>query len=43
VSDTVNTLDRDQIIIDVHHLVLADPQPVIAATVEGFRRVQVGG
>ena len=42
-TDTVNALDRDQIIIDdVHHPVLADPQPVIAATVEGFRRVRVG-
>ena len=37
VSDTVNALDRDQVIInDVHHPVLTDPQPVIAATVEGF-------
>ena len=40
--DTINAFNCDQVIInDVHHPVLADPQPVIAATVEGFRQVWV--
>ena len=42
VSDTVDAFDRDQIILhDVYDSVLADPQSVIVAAVEGFRRVRV--
>jgi len=38
----IDALDRDQVIInDVHHLVPADPQPVMAASVEGFRWIWV--
>jgi hypothetical protein len=41
-SDTVDAFDRDQIILhDVYDSVLAGPQPVIVAAVEGFRRVRV--
>ena len=41
VSDTVDAFDRDQIILhDVYDSVLADPQPVIVAAVEGFRRIR---
>jgi len=39
ISDPVDALDRDQIILnEVYHSILVDPQPVIVATVEGFRR-----
>ena len=38
----VNALDRDQVILnEVYHSVLADPEPVIVATVEGFRRIRI--
>lgn len=41
-SDTVDAFDRDQIILhDAHDSVLAGPQPVMVAAVEGFRRVRV--
>ena len=41
-SDTVDTFNRDQVILnDVYHSVMADPQPVIIAAVEGIRRVWV--
>jgi hypothetical protein len=42
VSDTVDALDRDQVILnDVHHPVRADPKSVLVATVEAPRRILV--
>jgi hypothetical protein len=42
VSDTVDALDRDQVILnDLHHPIRADPKSVIVATVEASRRIRV--
>jgi hypothetical protein len=44
IRNTVYSLDGDHVPVDdVHDPVPADPQPVIPAPVESFRRVRVGG